>query len=51
MIRIGIMVDSSTSATNRRYKLANSLFLYDTTYPAPLIPINIEGVLIPHKPN
>ena len=31
MIRIGIMVDSSASATNRRYKLANSLFLYDTT--------------------
>lgn len=31
MILIGIMIESSVSATNRRYKLANSLFLPDTT--------------------
>ena len=51
MILIGIMIESSVSATNRRYKLANSLFLPDTTLSRILIPINIEGVLIPHKPN
>lgn len=37
MILIGIMIESSVSATNRRYKLANSLFLPDTHFiPHPL---------------
>ena len=44
MILIDIMIESSVSATNRRYKLTNSLFLPDTTLSCTLIPINIEGV-------
>lgn len=51
MILIDIMIESSVSATNRRYKLTNSLFLPDTTLSCTLIPINIEGVSKPHKPN
>ena len=31
MILIGIMIESSISATNRSNKLTNSLFLPDTT--------------------